>query len=191
MEIISLENYLNSFKILSKVEIENFKGLATSKKLEKGEFLMKSGKICNEVAYVKKGILRSFYSSLSDEEVTFCFRFSNSFSSAYSSFITNKPSVESLQAITEVEVLVWNKKQIQSLEKENCNWVRLLKLLTEFEYIELEKRIFMLQRESAENKYADLLSNEPNLIKHIPLNYLASYLGITQRHLSRIRKTIY
>ncbi len=67
----------------------------------------------------------------------------------------------------------------------------LLKILTEYEYIELERRIFMLQKETAENKYLDLIKNQPLLVKEIPLNYLASYLGITQRHLSRIRKTIY
>jgi len=51
----------------------------------------------------------------------------------------------------------------------------------------MEKRIFLLQKESAETKYQDLLKHHPEYLNLIPLNYLASYLGITQRHLSRIR----
>jgi CRP-like cAMP-binding protein len=62
--------------------------------------------------------------------------------------------------------------------------------MAEQEYLKLEKRVFMLQKEKAERKYQDLLENHPDYLKHIPLNYLASYLGITQRHLSRIRKEI-
>ncbi|TCI91373.1 Crp/Fnr family transcriptional regulator [Tenacibaculum sp. M341] len=191
MKSASLQVLLQSFDFLTEDEKESFQQLATFRKIPKGDFLIKGGSVCTEVAFVMKGILRSFYLSSTEEEVTYCFRFSNSFSSAYSSFLQGVPSQESLEAITDVEVLVWSKEQIQQLETKSCNWTRVLKILTEYEYIELEKRIFILQRESAENRYADLLQNHPNLIKEIPLNYLASYLGITQRHLSRIRKAVY
>jgi hypothetical protein len=67
--------------------------------------------------------------------------------------------------------------------------VHLLKALAETEYINLEQRIF-LHSESAKERYASLLKKEPALIKHIPLGHLASYLGITQRHLSRLRREI-
>ncbi len=191
MKSASLQAFLQSFDFLTEDEIESFQQLATFRKIPKGDFLIKGGSVCTEVAFVMTGILRSFYLSSTEEEVTYCFRFSDSFSSAYSSFLQEVPSQESLEAITDVEVLVWSKEQIQQLETKSCNWTRVLKILTEYEYIELEKRIFILQRESAENRYADLLQNHPNLIKEIPLNYLASYLGITQRHLSRIRKAVY
>ena len=63
--------------------------------------------------------------------------------------------------------------------------------MAEQEYINLEKRIFVLQRESAENRYKSLLQTHPHYLNSIPLSYIASYLGITQRHLSRIRKTVF
>jgi ribosomal protein L10 len=56
--------------------------------------------------------------------------------------------------------------------------------------MELETRFFQLQRDSAAQRYSTLLTNHPDYIQNIPLQYLASYLGITQRHLSRIRKEI-
>ncbi|WP_299674029.1 Crp/Fnr family transcriptional regulator [uncultured Tenacibaculum sp.] len=186
-----LEDYLKSFQILSEDEIQNFINQGEAKKVKKGGFLAESGKVNTKIFFINEGILRSFYWSSTEEDITYCFRFSGSFASAYSSYLTGKPSVESLQAITDTEVLFWTKEQLIQLEKESSNWTMLLKVLAEYEYIELEQRIFMLQKETAESKYLDLLQNQPQLVKEIPLNYLASYLGITQRHLSRIRKTIY
>jgi len=186
-----LDNYLRSFQVLSEEEIRHFVNQAETKVIPKGGFFAESGKVSTKIGFIKQGILRSFYWSSIQEDITYCFRFSNSFASAYSSYLTGKPSLESLQAITDVEVLVWTKQQLIALEKESSNWTMLLKILTEYEYIELERRIFMLQKETAENKYLDTIRNQPQLVKEIPLNYLASYLGITQRHLSRIRKTIY
>ncbi|WP_299834522.1 Crp/Fnr family transcriptional regulator [uncultured Tenacibaculum sp.] len=186
-----LKEYLRSFQVLSEEEIQNFMNQAEIKRIKKGGFLAESGKVNTKIGFIKEGILRSFYSSSNDDDITYCFRFAGSFASAYSSYLTGKPSVENLQAITDVEILVWTKSQLIELEKESANWTMLLKILTEYEYIELERRIFMLKKETAEHKYLDLIQNQPQLIKEIPLNYLASYLGITQRHLSRIRKTVY
>ena len=70
------------------------------------------------------------------------------------------------------------------------NWIKFLKIVAEQQYIELEKRIFQLQKNNAFERYSDLLKNHPEYLQNIPLQYLASYLGITQRHLSRIRREI-
>jgi CRP-like cAMP-binding protein len=109
---------------------------------------------------------------------------------AYSSFITGQNTVENIQAITDVELLIIPKSELDDLVKENANWIKFLKIVAEQQYIELEKRIFQLQKNSALQRYRDLITHQPEYIQHIPLQYLASYLGITQRHLSRIRKEI-
>ena len=80
--------------------------------------------------------------------------------------------------------------EILKLEQSSTNWLKFFKLIAEQEYIKMEKRVFLLQKESAEKKYKDLLLNQPEYLQSIPLNFLSSYLGITQRHLSRIRKAI-
>ncbi|MNT98592.1 hypothetical protein D3C72_2412100 [compost metagenome] len=58
------------------------------------------------------------------------------------------------------------------------------------QYLELEKRLFIFQKDKAKKRYIDLLENQPGYVQKIPLQYLASYLGITPRHLSRLRKEI-
>lgn len=63
-------------------------------------------------------------------------------------------------------------------------------MIAEEQYLELEKRVFQLQKETASQRYANLIKDHPEFIQQLPLHYLASYLGITQRHLSRIRNQI-
>ena len=109
---------------------------------------------------------------------------------AYSSFITGQSTDENIQAITSVELLIVPKNKIDDLASKNPNWMKFLKVVAEQQYIELEKRIFQLQKNDALQRYADLIKKQPEYIQNIALQYLASYLGITQRHLSRIRREI-
>ncbi|MDN3620182.1 Crp/Fnr family transcriptional regulator [Polaribacter undariae] len=185
-----MRNYLQTFNILTDNEIDLFESKVQNIKLKKGGFFIKENRISKEVAFVVSGLFRSFYYSSSEEEVTYCFTFSNSFVSAYSSFLSQTKTIENIQALTDIELLTISREDILMLEKSSTNWLKFFKLITEQEYIKMEKRVLLLQKESAEKKYTDLLINHPEYLQVIPLNFLASYLGITQRHLSRIRKTI-
>ncbi len=185
-----MRNYLKSFGILTNDEIDLFESKVTYKKLKKGDFFIQEGKTCKEIAFVVSGLFRSFYHSSSEEEITYCFTFSNSFVSAYSSFLSQNKTIENIQALSDIEILTISKDEILKLENSSTNWLKFFKFIAEQEYIRMEKRIFILQKESAEMRYHDLLTNNPEYLQLIPLNYLSSYLGITQRHLSRIRKAI-
>lgn len=183
-----LTEYFNALAIFTNAEIEEVVSFAKTRKIKKFDFFIREGETCKEVAFLVSGIFRSFYVSNEGEEITYCITFPNNLMSAYSSFITGQATPENIQAITEAEVLVIPKRKIDELVKENPNWVKFLKLTAEQQYLELEKRIFQLQRDSASERYASLVKNQPEYVQHIPLQYLATYLGITQRHLSRIRK---
>jgi len=185
-----MRNYLKSFNILTDEEIDTFESKVNRKYLNKGDFFIKEGRISKEVAFVVSGLLRSYYYSSSGEEVTYCFTFSNSFLSAYSSFLSQTETAENIQALTNIEILSISRNEILKLEQSSSNWLRFFKLIAEQEYIKMEQRIFILQKETAEKRYEDLLTNQPEFLQLIPLNYLSSYLGITQRHLSRIRKAL-
>ncbi|REE07811.1 CRP-like cAMP-binding protein [Winogradskyella pacifica] len=185
-----MRSYLETFNVLTANEIDLFEKKVVLKKLNKGEFFIKEGQTCKEVGFVTSGLFRSFYHSSSEEEVTYCFTFSNSFVSAYSSFLSQNKTVENIQALTDIEILTISRNEILKLEQSSTNWLRFFKLIAEQEYIKMEKRIFLLQKETAEKRYRDLLINQPEFLQLIPLNLLSSYLGITQRHLSRIRKSI-
>lgn len=185
-----MRNYLKTFNILTEEEIDLFEKKVIHKKINKGDFFIKEGQTSKEVGFVISGLFRSFYHSSSEEEVTYCFTFSNSFVSAYSSFLSQNKTAENIQALTDIELFTISRDEILKLQESSTNWLRLFKFIAEQEYIKMEKRIFLLQKETAEQRYRDLLTNQPEFLQLVPLNYLSSYLGITQRHLSRIRKLI-
>lgn len=190
MNIDSLKHFLQSFNILTVIEIDDFIQLINYKRFKKGEYFIKEGEICKQIAFVLTGSLRSYYTSDKDEEVTYCITFPNSLMTAYSSFLTAQPTMENIQAITNTELLIIPKDKFEKLVQQNPNWVYVLKTIAEQQYIELEKRIFQLQKSDATKRYTDLLKYQPEYIQKIPLQYLASYLGISPRHLSRIRKEV-
>jgi len=182
--------YFRSFGIFTESEITSVVQLFEFRKLNKGDYFVRENQKCREVAFIQSGVFRSYYTSSQGDDITYCFRFPNELIAAYSSFITGNPSVEAMQALSAVELLVIQKSKLDTLVKESPIWTQFLKIIAEQQYLELEKRVFQLQKETAAQRYASLVKNQPQFILQIPLQYLASYLGITQRHLSRIRKDI-
>jgi CRP-like cAMP-binding protein len=186
----AFRQYLESVGYLSEEDIHSLIAFVHSRKLKKGEFFIREGQISMEVGFLVAGLIRSYYTTNSGEEITYCFRFPNDMITAYSSFITGNKTEENLQAIADVELLVFSKQDLNKLANDSLNWVKFLKKMAELQYIELENRIFQLQKTTALQRYENLLLNHPEFVQKIPLQYLASYLGITQRHLSRIRKEL-
>jgi CRP-like cAMP-binding protein len=187
---MQLKSYLAYFDIFTPEEIDHAIRLFSSRKLQKGDFFIQEGQRCIEVAFIENGLFRSYYTSSSGDEITYCFRFQNELLGAYSSFITGNGSLENLQALSPAELIVIQRKEIDLLAETYPNWMKFLKIIAEQNYLELESRVFQLQRDSAQKRYTDLIANQPEFIQQIPLQYLASYLGITQRHLTRIRKQL-
>jgi CRP-like cAMP-binding protein len=185
-----IEKFISSFNLFPDSEIERFTQMFVTRTIKKAEYFVREGGKCKEIAFVQNGIFRSFYTLENGTEHTFCFRFPNQLLAPYSAFISGEASRETMQAITDATVLVLKKSALEAHLRSNPEWTSFLKTIAEQEYIELEKRYFQLQRDDAATRYKDLLCNQPEYIQSIPLQYLASYLGISPRHLSRIRKEI-
>ena len=186
----SIVDYLKQYNLFTDSEINEFISLATISTIKKGDFFIKQDEICTTLSFVNFGIFRSFYYSNNDEEITYCFTFPNTLLVAYSSFITQNKSEENLQALTDSEIISISKKELENLAESNNKWLNFLKIIAEKEYVELEKWIFSHQKSNAQKRYVDLIHSNPQFVQQIPLHYIASYLGITQRHLSRIRASI-
>lgn len=185
-----MKEYLKKLNFLTEDELDLLDGNMTSRTLGKGDFLIREGKICDELVYIKSGILRSFYLTDEGEEITYCLSFAENLMTALSSLITQKPTVESIQAISPTELIVVKKKHLDYLFEQKTNWLRLGKYLTEMQYVELENRIFGYQKYAAKRRYEQLLQRQPQHSKLIPAQYLASFLNITPRHFSRLRKEL-
>jgi len=183
--------YLASFGILTDDEISQALAHVKIKSLRKSDYFIQEGQTCKEVCFVRSGTFRTFFCSSKSEEISYCITFPGQLLTAYSSFIAAAKSSENIQALQPATIEILSKSLIDNTAATSPNWMKLLKVMAEGQYIALEDRIFQLQKYDAVQRYKNLLKKHPEYIQQIPLQYLASYLGITQRHLSRIRKEIF
>jgi len=105
-----IKQYFSTFNVFSDQEIEDFIQLFEVRRYHKNDFFVKEGQSCNEIAFIEAGIFRSYYSSADGIDMTYCFRFPNDLMASYSSFITGNSSVETMQALSEADLLVIKKR---------------------------------------------------------------------------------
>jgi CRP-like cAMP-binding protein len=182
-----------SIEALVKLSEESWQLIVASFKIKdfsKGTILLREGQICQFVAYNINGIFREyFYYDTIDKTSDFIFQ--DTFFSAYSSFINQTPSNVYIEALTDSRVMIMDFNTKQKLFDTVPEWDRLARRITEEHYSAKERRANMLTSLTAIEKYQDILKNgNPEIIRNIPLQHIASYLGIRPETLSRIRKKI-
>ena len=134
--------------------------------------------------------MRAFYINDNGEETTSCFCTENNLTTSYKSFILQQPSRLFLQAIEETDLLVISYDNLQQLYRKSAVWQTVGRAVAEREYIVMEQYASVLNTESAREKYLRLLSEQPAVLQKANVEDIASYLGVTRRTLSRIRKEI-
>jgi len=154
--------------------------------LPKGAYLIREGKVCNHIYFFEQGSVRGFY-NLDGKEITYWFAFENSFVTSFSSFITRKPGAENIQLLEDSRVWALTYEQLQELYKNFPEMERLGRILVEQYYVMLEERFVNNHFKEARERYDNLMAQNPHILQRVPLGYVASYLGITQETLSRIR----
>lgn len=155
---------------------------------DKNDFILKQGQICNNFLFLEAGFLRSFLFDTEGNDVTTNFYRKNSLVFEVASYFKRTPSKENIQALT--DCICW---QIP-FEK----FQLLFHSIPEFRefgranlvngFIALKERTMSMISSTAEQRYEHLLNTRPDIFQHAPLKYMASYLGITDSSLSRIRK---
>ena len=184
----ALTDNINQIVSLSQEEIFAIEKAYNTVEMSKGQLWMEQGKICDQVAFVVSGKLRNFYFDEAGNEVTCYFVTPNNFVSAFSSFLTNTPTHENISALEDTLLRTISKKDLEAL----CELVPKMQIfrrvIVENLFITMEKRIMMLQSQSAHERYEKMIKENPEILLSVPLQYTASFLGITPQHLSRLRK---
>ena len=160
------------------------------KKLKKGDFLCKEGFVCRKISIVKSGVLRSFYNN-EGEELTTYFNIENTFATALRSYLKEAPAHENIQALTDVEVIFITKDNMDRMYDEVPAWNKIGRIIMEHLYVKMEERSISLQNNTAKERYLEFMQEFPGVVNRIPLQYIASFLGIAPETLSRIRKNIF
>lgn len=191
MMIEDFIKYIDQFIQLTEDEIQSLSQICHEKKLKKRAHFIRSAEICSKVLFFNQGYFRFYHLDPNGNEITSDFYFAPGFITSYTSLITGTPSMVNVQAMENMEILEFHKKDIYELYDLYPNLERLGRLIAESVAINSEKHLFLLLNQTAEVRYKNLLERNPKYVNTIPLQYIASYLGITRETLSRMRRTIH
>lgn len=178
--------------ILSQVSIDKtsldtitaaFKPLA----LNKGEYLLESGKLCREMAFIESGYMR-MYDIVDGKEVTLWIGSEGKFITSLSSFIFETSNHWNIQAVTSCKLYIINREHHFALNKTEPKWLEFDNILLANSFAQLEQKMFSQLHTTAKQRFDNLLDEHPGLFNNVPLQYIASMLGITPESLSRLRK---
>ena len=160
------------------------------KNILKGDLFLKEGRVADEYLFLSSGLMRAFAIDPEGAEVTTAFFTGDGVVFEVSSFFNRTPARENIQALTDCSGC--------SLHYDELN--RLFHSMPEFRdfgrqmlvrgFAALKDRMLSTITETADLRYEKLLLTAPEIIQHAPLKYIASYLGITDSSLSRIRKEL-
>jgi CRP-like cAMP-binding protein len=180
--------YLDSVYKISQEAREALALMVEEKSYTKNEMVQEIGSSCQTIYFVKNGCARIFYYK-DGNDITEHFAFENEIIVRAESLFTGLPTAKGIQAIDRTRLLAINSAQLFRSYDAHHALERLFRLLFEKEYVNTVKRIESLQFKSAKERYLELLETT-DFVQKIPLKYIASYLGITQVSLSRIRAEI-
>lgn len=154
---------------------------------KKGDYFLRENAYCNDLAFVSKGIFRVF-TTVKEKEVTQWLAGSNSFITEISSFLFNQSARWNIQALEDATIYSIGKNDYRKLSTLIPRWTEMEKMFIGKCFAELESRVVAHLALDAEERFLHFSNIYPDLIRQVPLQYLASMLGMTPETLSRIRK---
>lgn len=182
-----LAQYINGYFGVPKEEIEKITPFFQLTTLSKGEYFLKAGRICDQLSFHKSGLLR-VYANSEEKEITQWISYQGYFVTDLAGIIFNKPSRYNIVALTDCEFYTINKTDYHNIGQHIPQWHLLEKLFIARCFNLMEDRIFNLLSLTAEQRYHQLLQQHGELFNLVPLQYLASMMGMTPETLSRLRK---
>lgn len=173
---------------LTAEEKEQAQSYFLPKKLRKKQYLLQEGDPCKYVAFVEKGILRSYTIDEKGSEHVLQFAFEGWWIADQYSFLTGEPSEYNIDALEDCELLLLSKSAEDEMMLKIPKFERFFRLLLQNSLINTQKRLVSSLSRTAEQKYNELISSCPSIPQRVPQHMMASFLGITPETLSRIRK---
>ena len=157
-------------------------------KIDKNFQLLNCGEVCRHAYFICRGCLRTYFVDEKGEEKTRYVAFENKFVSAFASFITQAPSAECVQALEDSELLRISQTDFYQLVDTNEVFAKLYRQSLEQSQVFATWRIETMISMSAKERYQNLLERMPQVASRLSNKHVASFLGITQESLSRLKR---
>jgi CRP-like cAMP-binding protein len=175
---------------ISENEYKELEHLVYSFESKKGTILLKENQICNKAFFVCKGLLRSYTVDEMGKDHIIQFASENWWIADRSSFYFDEPSELFIDVIEDAQIVYIHKEFIKTAEELSKKFASFNSLALQKNIRQMQKRINYLLAATAEKKYLDFIENHREIIFRLPLQMIASYLGITPESLSRVRKEL-
>jgi CRP-like cAMP-binding protein len=186
---MTIYEFLTKNTPLTPEQIAEFGSRFSSKSSKAGDYVIQEGEVCRKLLFLEEGCMSMVYER-GNKSFIKDFIFENSFASVYESFVTSKPARYSLKAVSDCKYESISQYDLEKTYQSIPQLKALAASQTEAAYLNVTRRMESLITLSAEERYLELLERRPKLLAEVPLYLIASYLGITDVALSRIRKKI-
>lgn len=173
---------------VSEEALNDFLGQTLTKTFKRQEIVSRPNAIPNEIFFINKGLIRVFITDNEGTEHSIHFALENQFIADYSHFIQKQPSLYSLQALEATEAVVLPRAAIEWGYKHLTEGQKMGRLIAEFYFIYQDDRIKNMYARTPKQRYDSITDVFPNIHNRVPQHMIASYLGITPVHLSRLKK---
>ena len=173
---------------ISEDELNDFLSSAITKTFKRQEIVSRPNVIPNEIFFINKGLIRVLVTDTEGVDHTSYFAAENQFIADYSNFIQKQPSFYTLQTVEETQVIILPRSVIEWGYKNLAEGQKLGRLIAEFYFIYQDERTKNMYVRTPKQRYDSITEVFPNIHNRVPQHMIASYLGITPIHLSRLKK---
>jgi len=184
-----LKNQIRSIVNPSGEEWDELARLVSVRHLTKKETFVEAGRVCTHLGFIEKGLMR-LYQWVNGEERTLNFYGEDEFISVMPSFQLQQPSKSTFEALTPVDLIVIAHDDLYGLFERHHVWERLGRLVAEKKLKEMNDLRDDFNYKTPTERYLYLTTRHPALLQHVPVQHIASYLGITRVHLTRLRRQL-
>lgn len=193
----AFRSFLASLANLAEDDWQRCADLLVAERYVPGQVIQRTGAVCDRVRFLVSGLARSYLLDEKGREFTWALHFvepeatiKNRFVIDYASFTQGEPSRLCIEALTEVRVLSIRRPDVERLFGENQFWSNVGRLIADLAYHHTHHRVLSLLTQTAKDRYEQLRSESPVLLRVAPQHHVASYLGITPQSLSRLRRSL-
>ena len=186
---MDIKQIINLRYAMPETSLERLRECLSEVSYPKGFRVLEINKVEKDIFFIKQGIVRA-YTLVDGKEITFWIGKEGATLVSMKGYVCDEPGYETMELMEDSVLYVLERKKLQALFLEDlhiANWGR---RYAEMEMMATEERLISMLSAIASERYRKLMENEPDLLQRLPLGSIATYLGITQASLSRIRAKV-
>ncbi len=182
-----LKQVAEQFGPINDTEFNELLSVSTQKNIKKGACFIRQGEICQQSAFIEKGIFRHYLTDKSGREKILQFSMPHEFISDCDSFMHQQPALYAIEAIADSRLIIFSNAALKKLSAHNPVFDHINNHIVQQVLSGYKEHLMIVMNLSPGDRYQYLLDNKPDLILRVSITHLSQYLGLSRETLSRLR----